>query len=133
MEINVTFPGNLKVEAGFSGFTVSTDQPAAVGGDGTAPSPFHVFLASIATCAGFYVLSFLKQRGIDETSAGVTMTTVNDPITRMVAEVHINIALPPEFPEKYRAAIVRAVDQCSVKRALAQPPVFVVTTSPPPS
>ena len=133
MEINVTFPGNLKVEARVPGFTVSTDQPAAVGGDDTAPSPFHLFLASIASCAGFYVLSFLKQRGIDETSAGVTMTTGNDPITRMVAEVRIDIALPPEFPQKYRAAIVRAVDQCSVKRALAQPPAFVVTTSPPAS
>ena len=133
MEINVTFPGNLKVEAGFSGFTVRTDQPAGVGGDGTAPSPFHLFLASLATCAGFYVLSFLKQRGIDEAGAGVTMTTVNDPTTGMVAEVQIDIELPPEFPEKYRDAVVRAVNQCSVKRALAQPPAFTVTTSRPAS
>ena len=128
MEMKVSFPGDLKVDAEFSGFIVSTDQPRAAGGDGAAPSPFQLFLASIATCAGFYVLSFLKQRGMDR-GAGLTLTTIPDPNSGMVAEVQIDVRLPAGFPEKYRDAVVRAVNQCTVKRHLARPPAITVTTT----
>ena len=50
MELTVTFPGGKKVNAEFKGFTIKTDQPQTNGGDGTAPSPFDLFLASIGTC-----------------------------------------------------------------------------------
>jgi putative redox protein len=31
---------------------------------GSAPSPFDLFMLSIGTCAGYYVLTFLQQRGL---------------------------------------------------------------------
>jgi putative redox protein len=128
MEMKISFPGNLCVDAEFAGFTVHTDQPPSAGGDATGPTPFQLFLASIATCAGFYVLSFLKKRGIEE-GVSVTLTSVSDPNTGMVGEVLIDIALPGGFPEKYREAVVRAVNQCTVKRHLAQPPTITVRTA----
>ena len=39
MEMIVDFPGGARVDAHFNGFTVSTDQPAIGGGDGSAPQP----------------------------------------------------------------------------------------------
>jgi ribosomal protein S12 methylthiotransferase accessory factor len=129
MEMKVTFPGNLRVDAEFGGYTVRTDQPRNGGGDGSAPTPFSVFLASIATCAGIYVLGFLKQRGFSTEDAGLTMVPVTDPFTGMVAEIRINVDLPAGFPDKYRDAIVRAVNQCAVKKHMEQPPEFTVTTS----
>jgi ribosomal protein S12 methylthiotransferase accessory factor len=36
----------------------------------------------------------------------------------------IDVQTPPEFPEKYREAIVRAIDQCTVKRHLVEPPAI---------
>ena len=128
MEMKVRFPGNMSVDAEFAGFTVHTDQPLSAGGDATGPSPFQLFLASIATCAGFYVLSFLKKRGIEE-GASVTLTSVADPDTGMVVDVLIDVSLPAGFPEKYREAVVRAVNQCTVKRHLAQPPTITVRTA----
>ena len=50
--IEVRFPGGRKVEAAFDGYRVVTDQPASSGGDGVAPSPFDLFLASVATRRG---------------------------------------------------------------------------------
>jgi ribosomal protein S12 methylthiotransferase accessory factor len=128
MEMQVSFPGNLRVDAELGGFTVHTDQPVTAGGDGTAPAPFALFLASIATCAGIYALAFLKQRGLETEGAGVSMRTVQDPETGLVGTIEIDVHLPESFPEKYRAAIVRAVEQCAVKRHLARPPKFVVAT-----
>ena len=51
MKINVGFLENLKLEAKFDDFTITTDQPIRYKGDGTAPSPFDYFLASSALCA----------------------------------------------------------------------------------
>jgi putative redox protein len=131
MEMKVSFPGNLKVNADFGGFTVETDQPVLGGGDGGAPAPFDLFLASLATCGGIFMLAFLKQRGLRTEEAGLTMTTERDPATGMVSRIGFELQLPPDFPEKYEAAIVRAVEQCSVKRHLHQPPEFKVAVSRP--
>jgi ribosomal protein S12 methylthiotransferase accessory factor len=128
MEMQVSFPENLKVVADYNGFTVETDQPVEVGGDGSAPEPFALFLASIATCAGIYVLQFLKKRGLDTEQAGLTLRSIRDMETGLVGTVEIDLQLPPEFPEKYRDAVVRTVNQCAVKRHLAAPPEFVVRT-----
>jgi putative redox protein len=38
----------------------------------------------------------------------------------------MDVDLPAGFPEKYRDAVLRAVDQCAVKRHLARPPQFKV-------
>ena len=58
MEMIIEFPGKSKVDAHFGEFTVKTDQPVMGGGDGSAPSPFEMFLSSIGTCAGIYVVGF---------------------------------------------------------------------------
>jgi len=65
MEMDVYFPGGKKVNATYNGFTIETDQAKNEGGDGSAPEPYSLFLASIGTCAGVYVVYFCQERGID--------------------------------------------------------------------
>jgi ribosomal protein S12 methylthiotransferase accessory factor len=45
-----------------------------------------------------------------------------------MSKIRLIIHLPPGFPEKYRRAIIRATNQCSVKRAILDPPEFDVVT-----
>ena len=126
MHVEMSFPGGLEVNAEVKGFTVRTDQPEKVGGGGTAPAPFDLFLASLGTCAGLYVLQFCKKRDIDTSQLGVSMETIKDPETRRIATIRIDVRLPEGFPEKYIPAVRRAVDQCTVKRQILEPPEFVV-------
>jgi ribosomal protein S12 methylthiotransferase accessory factor len=120
--MNIHFPGGLRVDAFDEGFWIRTDQPTAQGGEGSAPSPFDLFLASIGTCAGFYALRFFQQRGLDTEGLALSVTPERDTAGKRVARIRIEIALPLAFPEKYRPALLRAVDQCTVKRHLAEPP-----------
>lgn len=129
MIMDITFPGGVKVDAGFHGFTVHTDQPKDHGGDGTAPAPFELFLASIGTCAGFYVLRFCQQRGLATEGLGLTLESIKDPGTGRTATIRLDIRLPQDFPEKYRDAVIRAADQCAVKRHIVEAPSFEVVTS----
>jgi putative redox protein len=124
MEIPVTFAGGRVVEAVVGDHVVRTDQPVSSGGSGTAPSPFNLFLASIATCAGFYVLDFCLKREISLDDLGLTLTTSSDPESRMIKRIVLQVRLPATFPEKYEQAVVRAAELCSVKKHLQQAPDF---------
>jgi len=126
-EIKVTFPGGFRVDAEYKGFTVKTDQPVHAGGDETAPSPFDLFLTSIAACAGYYVLAFCRERGIPTEKAGVVMRTEKNPEVKMIGKILIEINLPPEFPVKYKNAVIKAVDSCTVKALLLRPPAFEIS------
>jgi len=127
-ELTVTFSGNKKVDAAFKGFTIKTDQPVTNGGDGTAPSPFDFFLASIGTCSGIYVLDFLKNRRVPLENVRVVQTMERSEETHMVTSVSLRIELPKEFPDKYRDSLIRAVDLCTVKKHIMNPPKFTIET-----
>lgn len=128
MDMIIDFPGGLQVDAHFGPYTVSTDQPRPQG-SGSAPTPFATFLASIGTCAGIYVLGFCQQRGLPTKGIRIVQSLESNPFTGMVSKVLLDIQLPPEFPEKYKQAVIRAADQCAVKKHFETPPAFDVFTS----
>ena len=118
MPIDIYFDGNKKVNALVDDFTVFTDQAVQAGGDGSAPAPFTLFLASLGTCAGIYVKSFCDQRGIASSSITLTMDTVYDPVRKMIAKIIIDIHVPADFPEQYEEAVAKTASLCAVKRHL---------------
>ena len=122
MEITVELAGGMKVNAHFRNFTVHTDQPKKVGGDETAPEPFAYFLSSLATCAGFFISRFCQSR--DLTTEGIQLKMSNDwdNSANRVVNITIEIQVPDTFPEKYLPALIRATNECTVKKALMNPP-----------
>jgi putative redox protein len=129
MEMEITFPGGARVDASFGGLSVKTDQPVQGGGTGSAPTPFATFLASIGTCAGIYVLGFCQQRGLPTKDIKIIQRMQSNPMTGLVGKISLDIQLPPDFPEKYKAAVIKSAEQCAVKKHLEHPPAFEVTTS----
>jgi len=129
MDMTITFPGGKKVNAEYNGFTHRTDQPLQAGGEDTAPSPFDLFLASLGTCAGFFVLSFCQQRGIDTAGIELRQRVERDQRTHLIVKVDVEILLPASFPVKYRAAVVQAAQACTVKKHLQNPPQFNLFTT----
>ena len=124
MEMIIDFPGGAQVDAHFGSFTVKTDQPPVA----SAPTPFATFLASIGTCAGIYVLGFCQQRGLSTEGIRIVQRMHADPFSGMIGQIDLEIQIPPEFPEKYAPALVRAADLCAVKRHFENPPKFEVYT-----
>ena len=129
MELTIDFPGGAKVEAHFENFSILTDQPLGGGGIGSAPTPFMLFLASIATCAGFYILGFCRSRGLLATDIHVIQRAHRDPESGLVSEVELEIQVPPDFPLKYYDSLVRSANQCAVKKQLENPPAFKIFTT----
>jgi putative redox protein len=131
MEIKVSFAGGKKVNAEINGMVIKTDQPVKYGGEGTAPSPFEHFLASIGTCAGIFIVGFCQERKIplDGISLIERIEYAKDADGKMFMDkIVLEIIVPPEFPEKYHNALIKVADQCAVKKAIMNPPKFDVRT-----
>ncbi len=129
MDMQIRFPGGKKVEALYDDMTVLTDQPVIDGGSGSAPSPFELFLTSIGTCTGYYVLSFCQKNNIPTEQIKLIARFLRNPTTHLVENIHIDIQVPKEFPEKYKNAVIKAAGVCSVKRHLEHPPQITLTVS----
>jgi putative redox protein len=128
MEMVIDFPGGAAVDAHFGPYTVKTDQPPMGGGQGAEPTPFALFLASLGTCAGIYVLGFCRQRGLPTDGIRIVQRTHSDPATGMVGKIDLEIQVPPTFPEKYLPSLIRSAELCAVKKHIERPPQFEVYT-----
>jgi putative redox protein len=124
MEMLIDFPGGLKVDAHFRGHTIMTDQPPA----DSAAMPFELFLASIGTCAGIYVLGFCKQRNLPTEDIRIIQRNHANPANGLMDNIELEIQVPPAFPEQYHAALIRSAELCKVKKVLEHPPTFDVKT-----
>ena len=127
--LKVEFPGGLRVDAIVRGHTISTDQPIGSGGGDSAPSPFELFLSSIATCAGIYALGFCNSKGISTEGMSISMDIGKDINSGLVSKVSLDLKVPEDFPKKYESAIIKSMDLCAVKKHLQNPPEFEITTS----
>jgi ribosomal protein S12 methylthiotransferase accessory factor len=127
MEMEITFPGGARVDVNLGGHAIHTDQPLKGGGEDSAPTPFNTFLASIGACAGIYVLNFLRKRELSTEGVRLIQHIHRDSTTGLVDQIDLELELHDGFPEKYRPAIVRAVELCAVKKQIEKPPQFNVT------
>ena len=127
MSLQISFPGGVSVAAEFDDFKVLSDQPERNGGANSAPSPYDLFLASLGTCAGFFALRFCQQRDLPTAGLGLTLDLERNPETRRLDKIIMDIQLPDGFPAKYKQAIIRATEECAVKKVILDPPEFAVT------
>lgn len=124
--MEITFAGGKKVVAEYRGQRIVTDQPERAGGEGSAPAPFDLFLASLGTCAGFYVLDFCQARDLPTEGIRLTQEASYDPNVRRITHIDQKIHLPADFPEKYEAALIRSAALCAVKKHLENAPAIDV-------
>lgn len=129
MEMLINFPGGKRVTSTYKGFTVKTDQPQSEGGDGSAPEPYDLFLSSMGTCAGVYIVYFCESRDIPTDGISMTLRFGRNEKSHLMEKIAIEIHLPPAFPDKYSKAVIRAAEMCTVKRTLSHPPEIQVTAN----
>jgi len=127
--MKISFPGGKRVQAEYRGLIIQTDQSEASGGDGSAPSPFDLFLASIGTCSGYYVMAFCQQRDIPTDEIELTLDMIQNKERHLIEQINISVSLPESFPDRYVNACVKAAEQCTVKRHLQVPPKIVLTAA----
>lgn len=124
--LTVSFPGGKKVDVDLDNTKILTDQSPEHGGEGSAPEPFAMFLASLASCAGIFALGFCQSRELSTSGLALYMDWENEDSSPFAAKVTFRVKLPPGFPEKYRPSIIRSIEKCKVKYYIHNPPEFSI-------
>jgi uncharacterized OsmC-like protein len=129
-DIDISFPGGKRIHAQVGEYLIQTDQPARYGGEASAPAPFDLFLASLATCAGIFAWNFCDSRKLPTEGLALRMHCDEDEKGRMIQQILFTLTLPKDFPDRYRDGIVRAMELCTVKRHLQIAPEFRIEIEP---
>jgi ribosomal protein S12 methylthiotransferase accessory factor len=127
--MEITFDGRKVITAHTHGHVIRTDQSVESGGENSAPAPFELYLASIGTCAGIYVKSFCDNRNIPADKIKIIQSTEFSPESGLPVSIKLDIQLPADFPEKYKASVLNVAALCKVKKSIADPPRFEITAS----
>jgi ribosomal protein S12 methylthiotransferase accessory factor len=128
-KIDVCFGDGKKIDAQVGAYRVKTDQPLRNGGSASAPEPFELFFASIATCAGIYALEFCNVRRIPTRGMALSMQCDFNGGGTTCRKLSIDLRLPLHFPARYKKAIIKVMDLCSVKKHILDPPQFEIGVS----
>ena len=112
---------------------VLSDQPKENGGADKAMTPSELFLASLGTCVGYYVVQFCDTRNLDTSDLCIQVDGEILPNPGRVGRIAIRIRLPFKLEQEKTKALIRAATHCTIHNTLQYPPevrVEVVQETP---
>lgn len=125
--VSVTHLGGDKFEIAVRGHRFTVDQPEAMGGEDTAPTPTELFVASLASCSAFYARRYLSRH--DLPIEGLRVETSYEMGTRpsRVTSFDVKVHLPAGVPEDRHKALLAMIDHCTVHSTLVHEPEVTIT------
>jgi uncharacterized OsmC-like protein len=124
--VNVTWDGGVRFTADIRGHKVHVDQPRQGGGEDSAPGPLELVPAALGTCVAYFVQQFLATRGVDPTGLEVAVGVAGAPNPHRIGRFEVRVRAPAGMPERYRDAVVRAAETCTVHHTLSHTPEILV-------
>ena len=111
-----SIPGTLRQEVLIDGrHRLVTDEPASVGGGGSAPAPHELFPAALAACVSTTLVMYArtKQWALDEVDVDVEYDHRSTPKT-----FQIDIRVAGDLSEAQVAMLEKVAAACPVRRAV---------------
>jgi putative redox protein len=132
METIVKVIDNVQFSVEARGHRVVCDQPRDDGGADGGMTPPELMLASLGTCAAYYVVQYLKFRNLPTADVQVRVEAekVKDPVPR-VGVFRIFVEAPEAIEEKHRAGMRRAAEKCLIHNTLLHPPAIEIEVHAP--
>jgi len=127
--IVVSWDGGVKFTADIRGHKVTVDQPVKGGGEDSAPMPLELLPTALGTCVALYVQQFLVTRGLDATGMTVEVGAMGAANPNRIGRLTVDVKIPGGVPEKYRDAVKRAAEGCTVHHTLMHTPEIAVNVS----
>ena len=120
--VTVTWDGGARFTADVRGHKVHVDQPPQAGGEDSAPTPLELVPASLGTCVAYFVQRFLSTRGLSSEGLTVTVGSLDAPNPHRIGAFEVDVQIPGGVPEKYKDAVLRAAETCTVHSTLTHHP-----------
>ena len=113
------------VEASSGAFTITSDQPSAVGGNDQGPNPKALLLAALAACTVQTLKMVAPKRKWDlqEVTVTVSLDEVDDPANpgKKIAQIEEKIEVKGNLTAAELAAIEKTAGNCPVLKLVEGP------------
>lgn len=108
--------GTLRHEIDVNGrHTITTDEPASLGGTDTASTPHELLAAALASCVSTMIVLYAQRRDWDLGEVRVDVSYDADTSPRRVdVTVHLPVGVTPDQTKRLK----RVANTCPVRRAL---------------
>ena len=97
----------------------SSDMSIEDGGTDTAPSPADLLVSSLGFCIAMIIQRYCKFHGFSDHGIELSMTYLLNDSPKMINSITIDIALPEEFPQNRKQAILNSVKTCVIYNSLS--------------
>ena len=101
---------------------IIVDQPESDKGTDQGMTPVELLNASLASCAAYYAVVFLKRRSPDLTGLEVQCSWQYSEDPRRVSAMHLTIVTPRALTEPEKDGLFRMVGHCTVGNTLNHSP-----------
>ena len=88
------------------------------GGNDAAPSPAELLVSSLGFCIAMIIQRYCKSHQYGEHGIELSMTYLLNDNPKMISSITIDIALPENFPQNRKQAILNAVKTCVIYNSL---------------
>jgi uncharacterized OsmC-like protein len=121
MEATVQYLDGVKFNVAIRGHNVVCDQPVENKGADAGISPPEFLLASLATCAGYYALEYLRARALPTGGLRVHVSAEKLKQPARLGNFRIEV-VTPELEPRHEEGVLRAVKSCLIHNTLLHPP-----------
>ena len=122
MKVKVEFEGKKKFKAKVRNHEVITDLPESKGGDDSASTPSELFVVSIGTCAGLYVMRYLETAKLDATGLSIDLDWEFHKEEPRISRIDIAINVPNTKLGNRKKAVIAAAGKCVIHQTLHNAP-----------
>jgi putative redox protein len=123
-------PVRCQLRGGSPGSQDVCDQPENNGGSDAGMTPPELFLASIATCAGYYAIQYLKARNLPQDGLSVRVSAEKAMQPARLGAIRIEMEAPGADDERQHAGLVRAIEKCLIHNTLLHTPTIEIAVQP---
>lgn len=122
MELIVNYLGNVQFEAEARGHKLICDQPYENKGDNDGMTPPELLLASLATCAGYYAVEYLKTRDLPREGVRVRISAEKAKNPARLGRFLIDVEAPELHDPLHIEGVKKSVEKCLIKNTLLVAP-----------
>jgi putative redox protein len=103
-------------------FVLDSDQPLPYGDD-TAPAPYDIFLAGVASCTAYFAQRYCRKWNLPHAGVRVELEPIFN-AAHVLTDLKLQVRVPADFPQEHVAGLLRNAAACPVKKALESPPTI---------
>jgi uncharacterized OsmC-like protein len=126
MEMKVAYKGGKRFMVTTRGHQLLVDQPLEEDGADKGMTPPEIFVASLATCMGVYILNYCKNIGINPNDMMLSVDWKKASNPARIGSIKVEIKLPKIKAKDRQKAIIKVAEHCLVHNTIQTPPEISV-------